>query len=444
MMMSAEYPSSPRRIVVVAASDDEGRSWEQSLRDAGHDTVRCAPDAPRIASAEPALVVIDGDAPRAASLVHELRGLGPGGTLLLLLGSLDGGEAMAAVDATLVRDVDGQSFVDTVSRLLGLVPSASRTRAAKATFGGLLGVSPAMQRVYRLASQVAPTRATVLVTGESGTGKGALAKAIHDESPRARGPFVSVHCAALAETLLESELFGHEKGSFTGADRRRPGRFELAHNGTLFLDEVGEIPLATQVKLLRVLQEREFERVGGNQAVSVDVRILAATNRDLAADVKAGRFREDLFYRLNVVRIEMPPLRMRQTDLMMLATHYLELFRAENGKQVNGFSDAARERILEYPWPGNVRELENAIERAVVVCEGSLIEEEHLPIEIDRTSPIARIPGSTLAEIERYAIVATLQAAGGSTAKAAEILGVSVRTVQYRVHEYGVARARRG
>jgi two-component system response regulator HydG len=309
---------------------------------------------------------------------------------------------------------------------------------------GLIGASPAMQKVYRTARQVAAARATVLITGESGTGKGELARAIHAKGPRAKGPFVTLHCAALAESLLESELFGHEKGAFTGADRRRLGRFEQANGGTLFLDEVGEIPPATQVKLLRVLQERTFERVGGNEPIHVDVRLIAATNRDLAADVQDGRFREDLYYRLNVVHIDMPPLRVRDTDVLLLANHFLRKFAAENKRKIEGFSDRARAKIMAHRWPGNVRELENAIERAVVLCDSNAIEEEHLPIDVAPAAKGAiRVPGSTMAEIERYAILSTLEATNGSTTRAAEMLEISIRTIQYRLHEYGLAAKKR-
>jgi two-component system response regulator HydG len=309
---------------------------------------------------------------------------------------------------------------------------------------GLLGTSPPMQQVYRLARQVATSRATVLITGESGTGKGELARAIHALSPRADKSFVSVNCAALTETLLESELFGHEKGSFTGADKRRAGRFEQADQGTIFLDEVGEIPPATQIKLLTVLQERKFERVGGNEPVKVDVRILAATNRDLAADVKAGRFREDLYYRLNVVAIEMPPLRLRGPDILALADHFLTRFSAENHKTIEGFTERARTKIRNYRWPGNVRELENAIERAVVMCEGNRIGEDHLPQGAGGSSSLdgITIPGSTMAELEKVAILKTLEAVDGSTTRAAEMLDISPRTIQYRLHEYGVSKER--
>ncbi|WP_233561941.1 sigma-54 interaction domain-containing protein, partial [Sorangium cellulosum] len=294
--------------------------------------------------------------------------------------------------------------------------------------------------VYRMARQVAGARATVLITGESGTGKGELARAIHAKGPRAKAPFVTLHCAALAESLLESELFGHERGAFTGADRRRIGRFEQAHGGTLFLDEVGEIAPATQVKLLRVLQERAFERVGGNETVTVDVRLIAATNRDLAAAVQEGQFREDLYYRLNVVHIDMPPLRVRDTDVLLLANHFLRRFAAENHRKIEGFTDQARSKLVAHRWPGNVRELENAIERAVVLCDDTRIDADHLPID---AAPVAkgalRIPGATMAEIERYAILSTLEATNGSTTRAAELLDISIRTIQYRLHEYGMS-----
>ena len=304
---------------------------------------------------------------------------------------------------------------------------------------GLIGASPAMQKVYRVARQVAASRATVLITGESGTGKGELARAIHALSPRAKQPFISLHCAAVPEALLESEMFGHEKGSFTGADKRRIGRFEQAQGGTLFLDEIGEISPLVQTKLLRVLQERQLERVGGNDTISVDVRVVAATNRDLITEVHEGRFREDLYYRLNVVHLDMPPLRLRGSDVLVLANAFLRRFAEDNKKPVEELSEDARTKVLAHRWPGNVRELENAIERAVVLCEGSRIEADDLPFEAAQPmkGPV-RVPGSTMAEVERWAILATLEATGGSTAKAAELLDISVRTIQYRLHEYGL------
>ena len=309
-------------------------------------------------------------------------------------------------------------------------------------FENIVGTSPEMQRVFKAIQQVAPTRATVLVTGESGTGKELVAAAIHQHSPRAKGPFVRLHCAALAESLLESELFGHERGAFTGADRRREGRFEQADGGTLFLDEIGEISPATQVKLLRVLQEHEFERVGGTQTIRTDVRMIAATNKNLKDEVAAGRFREDLFYRLNVINLRMPALRERSGDVPALARHFLSKYSEENGKTIERFSDAALFRLNQYDWPGNVRELENVIERGVVLAEGPAIEAQHLPQEVHPVhteSSLPAIPGSRLDELERFAIVKTLEAVGGSTTKAASILGISVRKIQYKLHEYGEA-----
>jgi DNA-binding NtrC family response regulator len=310
------------------------------------------------------------------------------------------------------------------------------------SFANIVGSSPEMQRVFKSIAQIAPSRATVLITGESGTGKELVAAAIHHHSPRAGGPFVRLHCAALAESLLESELFGHERGAYTGADRRREGRFEQANGGTLFLDEIGEISPATQVKLLRVLQEREFERVGGGQTLHVDVRVIAATNRDLKEMVAAGKFREDLFYRLNVINLPLPPLRQRPSDIIPLAMHFLRHYAAENGKNVEAFSDTALAQLATHSWPGNVRELENVIERAVVLCEAETIEAQHLPPELaaaSRSSGVPPIPGSTIDELERYAIMKTMEAVGGSTSRAAEVLGMSVRKIQYKLQEYGAA-----
>jgi len=306
----------------------------------------------------------------------------------------------------------------------------------------IIGASPPMQRVFEVVDQVAPSRATVLITGESGTGKELVANAIHMRSPRANGPFIKLHCAALAESLLESELFGHEKGSFTGAMARKDGRFQLADGGTLFLDEIGEISPAIQVKLLRFLQEHEFERVGGTQTIHVDVRVIAATNKNLHEEVAKNRFREDLYYRLNVVALEMPPLRDRRTDIPALSKFFLDRYARDNNKTVDGFGPETLERLGSYDWPGNVRELENAVERAVVLANSPTIEPRHLPPNIQpRVAPagMPAIPGATMADIERYAILETLKSTGGSTSKAAEVLGISVRTIQYRLHEYNEA-----
>jgi two-component system response regulator HydG len=326
-------------------------------------------------------------------------------------------------------------------RRLELEATELRSRLKeRLSFDNIIGSSPAMQAVFDVIEQVAPTKASVLITGESGTGKELVAQALHQNGTRSKGPFVKLHCAALAETILESELFGHEKGAFTGAVGRREGRFKQADGGTLFLDEIGEISPAIQVKLLRFLQERTFERVGGNETVKVDVRIIAATNRNLEAEVAAGKFREDLYYRLNVVNIEMPPLRARPSDLLPLATHFLERFAKENGKRIDGFADDAIERINAYRWPGNVRELENIMERAVVLCDGPKLTAKNLPAGVGPSSRSGvRIPGSTMDEIERHAILSTLEACGGRTAQAAQMLDISVRKIQYKINEYGIA-----
>jgi DNA-binding NtrC family response regulator len=282
----------------------------------------------------------------------------------------------------------------------------------------------------------------VLITGESGTGKELVANALHQRSPRANGPFIKLHCAALAESLLESELFGHERGAFTGAMARKDGRFQLADGGTLFLDEIGEISASIQVKLLRFLQEHEFERVGGTQTIRVDVRVIAATNRNLLEEVGKGRFREDLYYRLNVVALEMPPLRDRRSDVAQLARFFLDRYARDNSKAIEGFTAEAIELLAAYDWPGNVRELENAVERAVVLATGAMIEPRQLPPNVrPRLAPagVPAVPGATMAEIERYAILETLKSTGGSTSRAAEILGLSARTIQYRLHEYNAA-----
>jgi DNA-binding NtrC family response regulator len=298
---------------------------------------------------------------------------------------------------------------------------------------------PRMVEVLRLAEQVAKSRTTALIVGETGTGKELVAELIHKHSPRAQKPFVRLNCAALSESVLESELFGHERGAFTGAFARREGRFEQADGGTLLLDEVSEIPMSIQVKLLRVLQERAFERVGGNETLQVDVRILAASNRDLKQRIAEGRFREDLLYRLNVFTLEVPPLRERSSDIPLLASFFARRFASENHKTIEGFADEARAALVSYPWPGNVRELENVIERAIVLCEGPLITERHLPAglvpgRVEESSP--RVPGATIAELERHAILKTLEACHGSTNRAAAILGISPRKVQYKLREY--------
>jgi transcriptional regulator with GAF, ATPase, and Fis domain len=292
-----------------------------------------------------------------------------------------------------------------------------------------------MQKVYQLVKEVSPTTASVLISGLSGTGKELVARVIHQMSPRREKPFVPVHCAALAETLLESELFGHERGAFTGAVASRKGRFELADGGTIFLDEMAEIPPSVQVKLLRVVQERELERVGGTKTLPVDVRILSATNKNLKNEVSAGRFREDLFYRLNVFPIELPPLLERPEAILPLADFFVRKFADPLGKRIDGFTASARAALAEYGWPGNIRELQNVIERAVILASGE-IDESHLNIEFLR-EPSSEGDG-LLQKMERETIQKVLAEVGGNRKKAAQVLGVSLRTLQYRIKEYGL------
>ncbi len=313
---------------------------------------------------------------------------------------------------------------------------------APAAGARMLGKSAPMAELKRRISQVATSRATVLIQGESGTGKELVAQMIHAQSSRSDKPFVRLHCAALSESLLESELFGHERGSFTGATSRRAGRFEEAHGGTLFLEEIGEVPLSIQVKLLRFLQQRQFERVGGNQTIEVDVRVVAATHRDLRQEVREGRFREDLYYRLNVVQLKTPPLSSRREDIPLLVRHFVARFAVENGRGALTVSGEALQALKARPWPGNVRELENAMESAVVMAEGDTIEARHLSEEGEvglvraGLAEEIHVPGATLADIERFAILSTLASVGGSTARTAEILDISVRKVRYKIKAY--------
>jgi DNA-binding NtrC family response regulator len=307
-------------------------------------------------------------------------------------------------------------------------------------FTAMIGASAPMRQVFDTVSRAAPSRASILITGESGVGKELVADAIHNLSPRKNKPLIKVHCAALAASILESELFGHEKGSFTGALSRTRGRFELAHEGTLFLDEIGEIDQNLQIKLLRVLQEKKFERVGGEETIEVDVRLVAATNKDLKAEIEKGNFREDLYYRLNVVNIHVPPLRERKDDLPLLITAFLKEFAEENGKRLEGIDDKARAALYAYDWPGNVRELRNCMESAVVMTRGTVITAEDLPptVRTQNDSSWIRIPlGSTLDEAERIVIRDTLSAHRGNKSKAAEVLAVGRKTLHRKISEWG-------
>jgi two-component system response regulator HydG len=312
----------------------------------------------------------------------------------------------------------------------------------------IIGQSKTMQDLMEMLAMVAPSDATVLIAGESGTGKELIARSLHYNSPRKDYPLVTVNCAAITETLLESELFGHERGAFTGAERRRDGRIMQANQGTLFLDEIGETSPTMQAKLLRVLQEKEIQRVGGEEVLTVDVRIVVATNRDLETEVAQGRFREDLFYRINVMALNVPPLRERKDDVPLLAQHFLEKYAQKNRKSAKGFVPLAMDMLIKYDWPGNVRELENTVERAVILLTGDHVSENQLPLNIVKKYPgndtltLSLTPGvdgtRSLDEIEKEAILATLEIAGGNKSETARRLGITRKTLHNKLKSYGV------
>jgi DNA-binding NtrC family response regulator len=315
-----------------------------------------------------------------------------------------------------------------------------RRLAALAPGTEMIGTGPAMQRVFELVQKVAPSNASVVIHGESGTGKEVVARAIHNLSPRKDKPFVALNCSAIPATLIESELFGYERGAFTGADQRRLGNFELAHNGTLFLDEIGELPLELQAKFLRVLEERKIRRLGGRSEVEVDVRVLCATNRDLKQESQRGRFREDLYFRLHVFTVGLPPLKERREDIPLLVQHFVEKFNGETGKHVHGVAPGAMAVLQAYGWPGNIRELRNTVERAMILVDGDVIGEEHLPPDMQPSRSEAaalRIPlGMTLDDVEKDYIVASLQRNGGNKARTAELLGISEKTLYNKLNRY--------
>ncbi|NQU03793.1 MAG: sigma-54-dependent Fis family transcriptional regulator [Syntrophaceae bacterium] len=304
----------------------------------------------------------------------------------------------------------------------------------------IIGRSYSMVKLLEVVAQVAPSDATVLITGESGTGKELIAGAIHFNSTRKEGPFIKLNCSAITETLLESELFGHEKGAFTGAERLKEGKFRQADGGSLFMDEVSEMSLSMQVKLLRVLQEREITRVGGEKVFTIDVRMIAATNKDLKEEIEAGRFREDLFYRLNVVTLTVPPLRERKEDIALLAQHFLTVFSEKNKKEIKGFTPQAMNRLIKYDWPGNIREAMNAIERGVVLSRSEYLDEKDLSLMIEDESPSAHVVSENLPldEVERITIIKTLELTKGNKSEAARRLGITRRTLHKKLKTYGM------
>jgi DNA-binding NtrC family response regulator len=442
------------RILIVDDESNARAALGEILREEGYATETAADGFKALGKLDefaPDVILTDLKMPGldGIAFMEKARAAAPGAVFVVMTAF---GTISSAVEAMkkgaenyLLKPLDPEALGAVVERAMEkarLVQEARRLRdrlRERNAFSHIVSADPKMQAVLELVAQVGPSKASVLIAGESGTGKELIAEAIHAASPRAKAPFVRLHCAALSESLLESELFGHERGAFTGAVARREGRFKQADGGTLLLDEIGEIPPAVQVKLLRFLQEKAFERVGGNETLKVDVRVIAATNRDLGAEIKRGAFREDLFYRLNVVTIELPALRDRRGDIPVLASFFLRRYAAENGKTLDTFTDDALETLLEYDWPGNVRELENVVERAVVLCDGPRIDKKHLPpavVPSEQRDGLPPIPGSTIADLERYAILKTLEACSGSTSKAATVLGVSPRKIQYKLHEY--------
>jgi two-component system response regulator HydG len=462
----------PARILIVEDNPTVRDGMEQILRKAGHEVIAVSEGAIALERCQEGpvdLVVTDFkmEGMNGLQLLESLRHQPvPGDPEVMLItayGTIDiAVEAMklGAVDF-LTKPFDTNEFRVKVEKALKTRDLKRERDAFKAQaeylreevehhFGEIVGRSEAMRGIYESIRKVAEANSSVYVYGESGTGKELIARAIHRESSRSGGPFIKVNCSSLAEGLLESELFGHEKGAFTGAIRERKGRFELAHEGTLFLDEISDIPLSTQVKLLRVLQEKEIERVGGERTITVDVRIISATNRDLAPMVERGEFREDLFYRLHIIPIEVPPLRERKEDILPLVTHFIQTIAAEMAKPIAGITDEAMELLLRYDWPGNIRELENMIERAIVLCEGEQLDAQLFPIDerkVPRSNSAAtlNVPpagaitlDNALESIERAMIEDALAKSGGVKTKTAELLGIKTSALYYKLEKYGL------
>ena len=443
------------RILVVGDEINAASASVGWLRNQGY-SVETAPDGfkalDRVADFAPDLVLADVNMPGmdGLQLLRKLRHSDPELPVIVLTAFGDIDLAIRAMRAGARDYLSKPVSVDELSVLVtrelehrflrNEMQLLRRRLADRFSVSNVVGSSQAMQAVFKAVAQVAPSRASVLISGELGTGKELVAAVIHERSPRAQGPFIKLHCASLSECALESALFGHERGSFDGAQAqsRTDGCFSQAHKGTLFLDAIGEIPPAVQLKLLRFMQEREFERVGSDETIAVDVRLLTATHCDLQKMVASGRFREDLYYRLNVMTIDLPPLRARDTDVPLLASFFLRKHTADTRKDIRRFSPEALELLCGYSWPGNVRELENVIERAVLLAESGEITAADLPPHLVAGSATRglQIPGATLEEIERYAIAKTLAATGGSASRAAEILNVSVRKIQYKLYEY--------
>ncbi len=449
---------SSRRILVVDDEESHRLMLRAVLKEEGYQVTEAADGPEAIGAMEQEsydLVLLDLRLPAMDGIetLNEIKKISPLVPVIMMTAYASVKTAVEALKAGafdyLTKPLDIEELKVLIEKALELYDLRTENIALKERLGDrfdfsrLIGQSAKMRELFNTLSLVAPTDATVLLLGESGTGKELVANAIHQNSLRKNQPFIKVSCAALPETLLESELFGHEKGAFTGAITRREGRFQLAHRGSIFLDEVGEMSGATQIKLLRVLQEKEIEPLGSNRPIKVDVRVIAATNKDLEKEVKAGRFREDLFYRLNVVPIILPSLRERREDIPLLANHFLKYYGEKNGKEFKGISNKALDLLIRYPWPGNVRELENIMERAVIMARGEIIVPADLPPVIQalakekENEELQFPPGITLAQVERALILKTLEDTGGNRSRAAEILGINRRTLQNKLKEYG-------
>ena len=450
--------SSKGRIVVIDDEANAAAALEEILHEEGYE-VATAPDGAAgltlLEGFEADLVLTDLRMPGVDGLevLARVKEIHPDAVVVIMTAYGTVKTAVRAIKAGaeeyLTKPIDVEGLQVVLQRAMEKKALRAETRNLrerldhKYRLDSVVGESPEMLSAFKTLRQVAPSNSSVLLVGESGTGKELFAQALHQNSSRRHRPFVKVACAALPETLLESELFGHEKGAFTGALFTRAGRFEVANGGTLFLDEIGDISPTVQVKLLRFLEEREFERVGGNKTYKVDVRIVVATHRDLPKLIEAGTFREDLYYRMNVIQIRIPPLRERGNDIVLLVHHFIRKYAEANGKHIRGTSDAAMTMLLRHAWPGNVRELENAIERAVVLSDGPTLHEPHFPTLRRADAPApgyvpgrVRIPGSTLEDLQREAILRTMEAVEGSTSRAAAMLGISPRKIQYKVKEY--------
>ncbi|MBN1575816.1 MAG: sigma-54-dependent Fis family transcriptional regulator [Chitinispirillaceae bacterium] len=440
------------RILVVDDNELFRDSIVETLRRLGHE-IEAAADGPSacalMAPGKFDLVISDMKMPGMSGieLLEQVKKIDPDIPFLIITayGAIETAvEAMKKGAFDFIQKSDSliRELEMTVERTLGyqrLVRENRQLKTALRNRWQFIGSGTAMDAVKTLIASVAESRSTVLITGESGTGKELAARSIHFQSRRSNGPFVKINCAALPEGLIESELFGHEKGAFTGAIKQRKGMFEAASGGTLLLDEISEMPLAAQAKLLRVLQEREVHKVGGEETIEVDVRVIATTNRSLEAEVAAGRFRDDLYYRLNVIRVELPPLRERIDDIPELAAFFIRHFNEENGFSVTGMADGGMEQLCRYRWPGNVRELENTIERAVVLTRTNLIAPRMFsfrPYSGGRQSPGTIQAGMTVAEAEKLLIYRTLESCQQNRTRAAEMLGISIRTLRNKLNEY--------